>query len=65
MQARWSRASVDLTLRALNGQVAQTARAGRFQHLGYRARRAGWYYVVLRITRHGFGRYALQLDKSK
>jgi subtilisin family serine protease len=65
MQARWSRASVDLTLRVLNGQVAQTSRAGRFQHLSYRARRAGWYYVVLRITRHGFGRYALQLDKSK
>jgi hypothetical protein len=64
-RARWKRASIDLTLRARTRKVAQTPRSGAAQHLGYRARRAGWYYVVLRITRHGFGRYALRLEKSK
>ncbi len=64
-RARWKHASVDLTLRARNGKVAQTVRPGRRQHLAYRARRAGWYYLVLRVARHGFGRYALRVDKSR
>jgi len=64
-RARWKRASVALTFRSGTGKVAQTPHAGARQHLGYRARRAGWYYVVLRVARHGFGRYALQIHKSR
>ncbi len=64
-QARWHQASVDLTLLAPTGKVAQSPRPGRTQRLGYRARRAGWYYLVLRVARHGFGRYALHLNKTR
>jgi len=63
-QARWKGALVDLTIRSGTGKVAQTSRPGAKQHLGYRAERPGWYYVVLRVARHGFGRYSLRLDKS-
>lgn len=65
VRAHWQRASIDLTFRSGTGKVAQTSHAGATQHLGYRARRAGWYYVVLRVERRGFGRYSLLVDKSK
>jgi subtilisin family serine protease len=65
VRAHWEGASVDLTFRSGTGKVAQTSHAGATQHLGYRARRAGWYCVVLRMERHGFGRYSLRVDKSK
>jgi subtilisin family serine protease len=63
-RAKWNRASVDLSLRARGGKVAQTTGPAMTQHLGYRAAHSGWYYLVLRIAHHGFGRYTLQLDKS-
>jgi subtilisin family serine protease len=64
-RGKWKLASIDLTFRSGTGKVAQTSHAGAKQHLGYRARRAGWYFVVLRVARRGFGRYALRVDKSK
>jgi subtilisin family serine protease len=64
-RAQWKRASVDLTVRSGTGKIAQTPHAGAKQRLGYQARRAGWYYVVLGVARHGFGRYALQIHKSR
>jgi subtilisin family serine protease len=70
--ARWSQAKVGLTLwrpgtkslRKRAGQVARTAHPGKTQRLSYRAPHEGWYYVELRIMRHGGGRYALQLSKT-
>jgi subtilisin family serine protease len=70
--AQWAHASVDLrlwrpgtrTVFRKRGAVAQTSHPGRRQRLSYRARRGGWYLVELR-TRHGGGRYALQLTKSR
>jgi subtilisin family serine protease len=70
--AQWSNASVDLTLRqpgtkSLHGRagiVAGTPGPGATQRLAYRAARGGWYYVELRIMRHGGGRYSLDLSKS-
>jgi subtilisin family serine protease len=71
--AHWAGAEVDLTLwrpstsslHGRKGQVAASAHAGPTQRLSYRARHGGWYYVVLRITQHGSGRYALQLGKTR
>ena len=37
---------------------------GKTQHLSYRARKGGRYYVELRLRRSGSTRYALQLTKS-
>jgi subtilisin family serine protease len=70
--AQWPNASVGLTLwapgtRSLHGRkgrVAWTARPGNTQRLSYQALHTGWYYVRLRVTRHGGGRYALDLTKS-
>jgi subtilisin family serine protease len=72
VSAQWAHASVELslwppgtkTIFRKHGAVAQTAHAGKRQHLSYRAPRGGWYYVELRVKNHGGGRYALQLGKS-
>lgn len=71
--AHWAHAAIALsvwrpgtkTVFSKRGAVAQTAHAGKTQRLPYRARKGGWYYVELRLTRHGSGRYALHLKKSK
>jgi subtilisin family serine protease len=73
LSAQWAHATVGMSLWRpgaksvfrKHGAVAQTPHPGRRQHLSYRARRGGWYYLVLRITHHGSGRYALQLSKSR
>jgi subtilisin family serine protease len=52
-------------LRGQNASVAQAARPGTVQTLTYRARRAGWYYVELRVSRSGSGQYVLGLKKSR
>jgi subtilisin family serine protease len=70
--ARWANAAVDLTLwrpgakslHGAKGRVARTAHDGKTQRLSYRATHTGWYDVVLR-ARHGGGRYALQLTKTR
>jgi hypothetical protein len=41
-----------------------TAGPASTQRLSYRAPSAGWYYVALRITQHGGGRYTLRLSKT-
>jgi subtilisin family serine protease len=71
--ARWAHAAVDLSLwrpgvksvfRKHGGKVAEARHPWRTQRLSYRAPRGGWYDVLLRITRHGGGRYSLRLTKS-
>lgn len=74
LRATWSGASVRLTLwrpgtkTVLAGahegwRVARSARPGNTQALSYRAPRAGWYYVELRVNRPGGGQYSLRLSK--
>ncbi len=71
--ARWANADVDLSLwrpgtsavlHGHKGRVAGTAGPASTQRLSYRAPSAGWYYVTLRITQHGGGRYTLRLTKT-
>ncbi len=70
--ARWPNASVGLTLwkpgakslRGRAGLVASTRHPGGAQRLTYRAAHAGWYDLAVRLTRHGGGRYTLNLTKS-
>ena len=47
----------------LSDRVARAARPGSVERIVYRAKRAGWYYVAVRIA-HGFGPYALSLSKT-
>jgi subtilisin family serine protease len=73
LSAQWAHATVGMSLWRpgtksvfrRHGAVAQTVHPARKQHLSYRARRGGWYYLVLRTAHHGGGRYALQLTKSR
>jgi subtilisin family serine protease len=70
--AEWAQAGIELSLWPpgaksvfrRHGQVDQTAHPGKTQRLSYRAQRGGWYYVEVHVTRHGGGRYSLQLSKS-
>jgi hypothetical protein len=45
------------------GKLAQSG-AGKKELLSYRAQTAGWYYIEVRDSRAGRGRYALKLAKS-
>jgi hypothetical protein len=70
--AHWAHAAIALsvwrpgtkTVFSKRGAAAQTSHAGKTQRLSYQARKSGWYYVELRLTHHGGGRYALHLKKS-
>ena len=72
LSAQWPRATVGMSLWRpgtknvfrQHGAVVQAAHPGKTQRFSYRARRGGWYYLVLRVAHHGGGRYALQLSKS-
>jgi subtilisin family serine protease len=59
-----SRPTVNLIL--LSGPKARLAQSasGQKQHLAYRVRRTGWYYVEVRVARPGAGRYTLRLYES-
>lgn len=60
-----ARPSVDLILRGgSKRQLAHAGRAGQKQHLSYRVRATGWYYVEVRIARAGAGRYTLRLEEA-
>ena len=72
--AHWAGAGVDLSLwrpgtstltHGHKGRVARTAVPASTQHLSYRAPAAGWYYLALRVTQHGGGRYVLRLAKTR
>ena len=72
VRARWAGAAVGLSLWAPGastvfarhgGKVAQSG-AGKKERLSYRAQTAGWYYVEVRDSSPGRGRYALKLAKS-
>jgi subtilisin family serine protease len=68
LAAQWPNASVDLTLRGPGKRaaaVARTHRAGKTPRLSYRSHHGGWYVLVLRIERHGGGRYSLNLTKTQ
>jgi subtilisin family serine protease len=45
-------------------RATYSAHAGPNQRLTYKARRAGWYYVEVKIATPGFGPYSLRLTKS-
>jgi subtilisin family serine protease len=71
--AHWANAEVGLSLwepgtstvaHGHKGRVGATAHPASTQRLSYRAPSAGWYYVALRITQHGGGRYTLRLAKT-
>jgi subtilisin family serine protease len=70
--AHWPGAKIGLilwrpgtkSLHGRNGKVAQAPGPAKKQFLSYRAGRTGWYYLELRIARHGGGRYALQVAKT-
>jgi hypothetical protein len=72
--ARWPNAAVELTLwrpgistvlHGHKGRVASTAGPASTQRLSYRAPRAGWYDLALRVMQHGSGRYTLKLAKTR
>jgi subtilisin family serine protease len=70
--AHWAHAAIALsvwrpgtkTVFSKRGAAAHTTHPGKTQRLSFRARVSGWYYVELRLTHHGSGRYALHLTKS-
>ncbi len=75
-QARWAGARVRLTLwqpgtppvlhgNARSRRAAQGSRPGAAQHLSYRVRTAGWYYVEVDVVRPGAGAYTLELKKLR
>lgn len=45
-------------------RVAASLRAGGVEHIVYRARKAGWYYVEVEATAPGSGAYAFTLTKT-
>ena len=60
-----ARPSVDLILRGgSKRKLAHAGRAGQKQHLSYRVRQTGWYYVEVKATSPGSGAYFLRLSKS-
>jgi subtilisin family serine protease len=67
LAAQWANAAVDLTLRGPGKRttvVARARHAGRRPGFSYRSQQGGWYVLMLRIARHGGGRYSLSLTKS-
>jgi subtilisin family serine protease len=50
--------------RLLRDRLARAARPGAVERIVFRARRAGWYYVVVRVAQGGFGPYTLSLSKT-
>jgi serine protease len=60
-----ARPAVNLILRrGSKRELAHAAGAGQKQHLSYRVRETGWYYVEVRIARAGAGRYTLRLKET-
>ena len=45
-------------------RVTQSARAGPREHVLYKARETGWYYVEVKVTTQGSGQYRLNISKS-
>jgi hypothetical protein len=50
-------------LRSLARRVRQSARPGPREHLSYRAPKAGWYFVQVKLGSRGSGRYSLAVVK--
>jgi len=45
-------------------RLTQSAHVGPNEHLVYRARSTGWYYVEVKLTTQGSGQYRLHISKS-
>jgi len=50
--------------RMLRDRLARAARPGPIERIVFRAKRAGWYFVVVRLAQRGFGQYTLSLSKT-
>ena len=59
-----ARPTVDLILRGGSKRQLAHAGTGQKQHLSFRVRETGWYYVEVRIARAGAGRYTLRLKET-
>jgi subtilisin family serine protease len=55
---------VDGLLVHLDQRVARSVRPGPTEHLGYRAKAAGWYYLEVKIATPGSGAYTLAFAKT-
>ncbi len=51
-------------LRALQRVVRQSVGPGPHEFLSYRAPRAGWYFVQVKLSSRGSGRYTLAIVKG-
>jgi subtilisin family serine protease len=59
-----ARPTVSLIVRSgPKSRLAQSP-SGQKEHVAYRVRQTGWYYVEVRVARPGAGRYTLRLDES-
>jgi hypothetical protein len=45
-------------------RVAQSTKRGPNQRIAYRVPSRGWYYVEVKLTAPGFGRYALSISRT-
>jgi subtilisin family serine protease len=51
-------------LRRQSMRVAQSIKRGPNQRIAYRVPSRGWYYVEVKLTAPGFGRYALSISRT-
>jgi subtilisin family serine protease len=51
-------------LRKQGLRAAQSLKRGPVQQIAYRVRKRGWYYVQVKLTAPGFGRYTLSLART-
>jgi len=51
-------------LRGQELRIAHSIRPGASQHLAYRAKKTGWYYVEAKLVTRGFGAYTLGITRK-
>jgi hypothetical protein len=51
-------------LRGQEFRIAHSIRPGASQHLAYRAKKTGWYYVEAKLVTRGFGAYTLGITRK-
>jgi hypothetical protein len=57
-------ATVQAPARVLSNRVARASGPASVERIVYSARRAGWYYVAVRVAQAEFGPYTLSLSKT-
>lgn len=67
VKAKWHGARVHMLLLNSKGRARSgvAARPGAKQSLRFHVARSGWYYLELRVTRHGAGSYLLRVRKTQ